>query len=356
MVDFIRDNSKRVWLGIATKTTVPTYVNTAEISKEAADTLLDSEFADPVKRIFPLNNAANTWISGMYLKEAEKPLRGEFGYNEYGYLEYQIEKAAKIYGIEDDMATGYKELEKAIVNPEDLDSSYGWIIKDASGEVTARKFKIVNKTGVLKAASYFDRNRSKYPIAIRRQVSKFIIKKAYQYGEDTTLLPDSIIKEAGAGIPDIGQMVQEIERRALMVKDAEIKDMLNSVAAVFSVSTGTELNESLEKIAELIDSIDKLAGLDKKYGKGIQMPADIVYSIPCEKAASDINKAIQLGSYVFDITKLASLDPEDYSVLGETFINTIKTASGTIDSTKLKASLEKLSQVDKYILEDSFKD
>ena len=242
------------------------------------------------------------------------------------------------------------------MNPEDLDSSYGWIIKDAEGKVIARKYKVVNKAGVMKAANYFDRNRAKYPIKTRRQISRFITKKAHQYGEDLTLLPSSVIKEAGAGVPDISQMVEEIERRVLQVKDAEIKDMLNSISAVFSVSNGTELGESLEKIAELIDSIDRCTGLDKLYGKGIQMPADIVYSLPCEKVASEADKAIKLGSYVFDLTKLASLDPQKYSILGDNFINSIKTAAGTIDYTKLKYNLEKLSQVDKYILEDSLQD
>ena len=357
MIDFIKDNSKRVWLAIATKTAVPSYVNTSEVlDKQASEGLTNSEFADPVKRIFPINNAANTWISAMYLKEAEDTVKGNVGKYSYNVLEQTIKQAAEVYGILEDVEKGYDELKVEVKQASDLDSSYGWMVKDASGNITERKYKIVNEAGVIKAANYFDKQRVKYPMAMRKTISKFILAKAAEYNADLSQCPASIAKEAGVGIPNLEQLRSEIERRGLMCKNAEFKDMLNSISSVLAVSTGGELAEGLDKIAELLDSIDHHTGLDKLYGKGIQMPADIVYSTPYEKVAAEVDKAIQLGCYVFDITKLAEVDIAKYEVLGESFVDSIKTASGSIDTNKLKDSITKLSQVDKYILEDNLKD
>ena len=167
--------------------------------------------------------------------------------------------------------------------------------------------------------------------------------------------PSSVIKEAGLGIPNIEELKNEIDRRGLSCKEAAYKDMYSSLSATLGVSTGGEIGATLDKLATVIDDLDNLSGLNKFYGNGITTPADFIYSTPFEKMAEEVDKTVKLGTFIFDVTKLAELPVESYSVLGEEFTDSIKVA-GAIDVNKLRDGLNGLNQRDKYILEDSLKD
>ena len=68
-MDVLHDNSFRQWsqIGVALKGTIPDYVsNYTPLEEKDASTLPDEVFADPGKRLFPLDSPANTWLSGMY--------------------------------------------------------------------------------------------------------------------------------------------------------------------------------------------------------------------------------------------------------------------------------------------------
>ena len=354
-MDFLSDTSKRQWLSIARRVTVPPYVDKSFVfTKEASESLINGEFADDIHRQFPIADKANTWISAVYLNDNRDDYLRKYGNDMYTYVEDRLNKAAAAHGITRDVKNAQYQLSIKKDAPSHDDSNYGWIVKNAEGEVIARKYKIVNKQGVIKAAEYFDANRHKYPYKVRRKIANFILKKADQYYEDTAKLPDAIIKEAGLGLPNISLLKEELERRSLLCKNAKFKNILVEMYNTVDNTTGKDLGDNLYKLGEVIDGIDRATDLHKYYGKGILLPADILYDVPFEKVAEDFNNMVKLGSFVFDARKLAALPEETYEFLGEQFIDKIKT-DGSINNVKLASAIKELSSVERMLLEDQLR-
>ena len=168
-MDILHDNSHRVWLKLANahEELIPDYVmNYTLPTKEAASEIEDDLFADSTRRLFPIDNAANTWLSGAYY--AKVAMDGELPYKnaEAEYVQARLLKAAEVY----DVAEEFTKISSAISTiPEekqasDIDDNYGWVIKSAeTGEVMERKYPMFDARGIEKAAEYFDTYRSRYP-------------------------------------------------------------------------------------------------------------------------------------------------------------------------------------------------
>lgn len=353
-MDFISDNSKRVWLKLASSVTVPDYVKQEVVlDMEDMKKLASTEFADPAIREYPVNSPGNTWLSAMYfhvspssVKQASKE-----------FISNYIKQAAEIYGISKDIESAIGELavrqeKTAAVNDEEI---YGWVERDSTGTITSKRYCIADKTGVTKAANYFDQYRFKYPFEVRRTVSKFIVKRASQFGVALDKLPVCVLRESGYGIPNLKNLSEEIERRSLLCKDAEIKMVFNNLGTVIDVAPADELLQCLDKIAETIDHFDRIVGLDKQYGNGILSPADLVYSVPITEASRDMDCAVKLAAYVFDIRKLAGLGKKAFAIMGTDFQNAVSDSKDHVSLDKLKIELEKLSSRDKHILESELR-
>jgi len=354
IMDFMRDNSKRVWLRLASSITVPDYVK-QEVVLDADDLrkLAATEFADPAARMYPVNSPGNTWLSAMYFHVCPPALKQA----SLKYISDSIKSAAEIYGISKDIDRAKGELEAsqekaASASDEDL---YGWIVKDEAGNVTAKRYCIADIKGVEKAASYFDQNRFKYPFGVRRTISQFIVKKASQHGVALDKLPGCVLRESGYGIPHLSNLVDEIERRSLLCKDADVKMVFNNLGTLIEVTPGDELLQCLDKLAETIDHFDHIVGLDQQYGKGILSPSDLIYSVSLPEASDELDCAVKLAAYVFDVRKLAGLGKQAFAVMGTEFQTAVSDSQGSVDPVKLRHELEKLSSRDKHILESELK-
>ena len=65
-MDILNDTNYITWLHINEKIAerVPGYVNNyTPITKEASSTLADSQWADDINKLYPIDSKENTWIS-----------------------------------------------------------------------------------------------------------------------------------------------------------------------------------------------------------------------------------------------------------------------------------------------------
>jgi hypothetical protein len=354
IMDFIRDESKRTWIKLASMVTVPSYVkeeivlDTTDMKKMAAN-----EFADIARHIFPIGTPGNTWLSAMYFHVNKDNLGVKKA--EVDYIASRLYKAVDTYGIREDVGKAISELSTSVkVAASNEDDAYGWVVKDASGKVTARRYRIEDARGVTKAASYFSGYRFQYPFDTRRQIGKFIFRKAAQYGIDIETLPGCVVREAGYGVPNIDRLKDEIERRSLLCKDADVKAVFNNLSTVIELLPVSELTQGLDKLAETIDHFDHIVGLHNEYGRGILSPADIVYSMPLTKTASDLDNAVKLAAYVFDVRKLAALGVDVFGCMGSEFTDAV-VKEGSVDPSLLLQEIEKLSALDRHILESELR-
>ena len=348
-MDFTRDSSKRTWIKLASQVTVPDYVKAVvALDMEDLTKIASAEFAYPAVKMYPVGSPGDTWLSAMYF-HVSPPAMKKASLDAIGG---SIRRAAAIYGIVADVDKAIAELsgqEKSASYREE--DTYGWIVKDASGDVVARRYCIADSRGVSKAASYFDQYRLKYPFDVRRQVAKFIVKKANHYHIPLESIPPSVLREAGYGVPHLANLSDEIERRSLLCKDADVKAVFNNIGTVLSVATAAELLQGLDKVAETIDYFDRLVGLDKEYGRGILSPSDLVYSVPLTEASREFDHAVKLAAYVFDVRALAGLGKKAFACMGSEFGSAICDARGAVVPSQLRTELEKLSARDRHILE-----
>lgn len=354
-MDALHDNSFRKWIKIATLIgieNVPHYVRQYTLPDEkTASTLSEGLFADPVNRLYPINDKANTWLSAAYYAfDAQQP-----GTKIAGDIWGAIVNAAEIYGVSSDVT----KLNDTIVNGFHTkqasveDSNYGWLQRDGTGKVIERRYPMFDMAGVKKAAAYFDENRRHYGLGMCRTVAGNILRKAAEYGVDTNDLPASIEREAGMGLPRRSVIMRELNERAELSKDAENGALLANVTRLVGASDDAELHANVEKIAEVLEQFDKLEGLTHHYGKGITYPTDFLYGVSMKEADAFVNKSVKLHRYVFNVEKLAKHLPVQLitDILGEKRGSEVA-KDGKLLADKLASMLNQLPMADKAALED----
>jgi len=356
-MDALHDNSHRTWvqLGNAHEDIIPSYVmEYTAPDKEAASKIVDELFADPARRLFPIDTPASTWLSAAYYHKHANEL--PFNPAEGAYVKEVIEKAADFHGVTEDVA----QIAAAILDAgtekqaSDTDADYGWVMRSTeTGEVVGRKYPMFDSRGVEKASEYFDEYRQRYPAGIRRVIARKIMSKAAEYEMDMDKLASSISREAGFGIPRKDILMSELLERAHLTKDAEDAILLANINEMLAGLGDDEISQNLDKIAEVIDAFDRGAGLVKHYGDRILMPADILFDVTLKTAEAALDDAVELDKYVFSLDKLAELSPTVYAdVLGPEFGEAITKSGDDIDKEKLSDELFSLPRPDKAALEE----
>ena len=347
-MDLLHDTSHRTWYYIGTQheKLVPGYVLDSTVTtKEAAEDLPNSMFADEVRRLFPIDSPASTWLSAAYFAknaESSKDYKPEYRNAVRG----RIMKSAEIYGIETQVSAIMDAIksvpaEKAAA---DDDSNYGWV------NGNQRHFPMFDREGVVKAAAYFEDNRFLYPLEMRRSVSRTILKKAGEYG---VTVPDAVRREAGYGLPRRDTMMAELLDRAYRCKNAEVASAIAGVVDNLGCASMDEIQVDLDKIAELVDAVDRQEGLDRQYNKKVLAPADFLFPMESKVAESLADDSVELDRHIFSLSKLAGLPESIFAdALGDEFVQRVKKASGEIDRSKLADELFSLPKPDKVALEE----
>lgn len=340
-MDVLHDTSWRQWIKIAGTYRVPKYVTDhSPMDKEAAAKLDAALFADPVNMQFPVDCAASTWLSAAYFNEN----RSQFDRELADHIEGNIKLAAGIYNIDKDVKD-VLEYRKAEIDPATIPSNYGYI--DKRGQKYYPMFDI---EGVKRAADNFERFRHKLPAHIKKAVAVAMVKKAQELD---VALHTCVFREAGIGLPNKPDLMDNLLDRAYITKDAECAAVIASLVGVVAHSPAEELMENLDKLAHVVTELDKANGMDAKYGKSILPPADFIYSMMPKDAADFVKDALVLHRHTFSIRKLAEVDPDVFrAALGDDMFKAIATDRGALDPVKMAEILPTLPSPDKLALEE----
>ena len=339
-MDVLHDTSWRQWLKIASTYKVPKYVlDHSPMEKDAADAMDDALFADFGKKMFPIDTPASTWLSAAYFNEnrnsVDEIVRAQ--------VESNIKMAAGIWNIDKDIKD-VLEFKKAEYIAENDPQNYGYIDKKGN-----RYFPMFDEEGVKRAADNFDRFRGQLPADIRRTVASAIVKKAHA---GNIAVQTSVFREAGIGIPNKIDLMDNLLDRAYITKNAECATVIANLVKVVSASRPDELMENLDKLAHVLTELDRATGLDAQYGKTVLAPADFIYGMMPKQAAAFVKDALTLDQHTFSIRKLAEVDPSIFrTALGEDIFKAISDKAGKLDTVKMADILPTLPRPDKMVLE-----
>lgn len=340
-MDILHDNSHSILFNLNRNHTLPDYVMSSEaLDKEASDQLSDRLFADQQNRQYPIDSAADTWLSAAYFaKTAESD---DLPAVLKRHTEDTIKRAADLYGIRSDVDRIMDEIRNPHTSEkkaEDDDSNYGY--------PEGKMYPMFDEEGVKKACAYFQENTYKYAPEMRHTIARNILKKCASYKME---IPEIVRKEAQVGFPRRGFMSIQIVDRAHRSPDVKIAEQLLSLNDALMVADASEMSGMLHKVAELIENVDHLTGLDQMYGKTVLAPSDFLFDVSVKEAGADLEDTVELGGKYFSIEKLAGL-PEDVftNALGDDFGERIKEA-GAISVEKLSDELHSMPTPDKNAL------
>lgn len=312
------------WRSCASEDGAPTYVKSAGFPEEAPPASRHAFYADAVAEELPCNSRAETWASARYFAkhagdEAYRGIRAD--------VEYNLQKAAELFGISEDVA-------KVLTHTEEVktasDSDYGWV---RPGE---RKYPMFDAHGVKLAAGYFEDNKFKYPFPMRNEIAKSILRKAAEFGVE---VPDGIRKTAGHGVARPDNVINELTIRAELCHDPDTGLALAKMAEHIAENGAEALNGSTEKIAELVEDTDVIENWRGRYGKDMSAPEDFLFDMDVKQAEAIVNDVVEVGGDALSLSKLAQLPDEVFDdVLGEGFAESVKEA-GAIDPRKLGEAL-----------------
>jgi len=120
---------------------------------------------------------------------------------------------------------------------------------------------------------------------------------------------------------------------------------------VLAHCSAEELAQNIEKVADNIDQLDRLNGLEKHYNTKILFPSEVVYAMSMKQASSYVDDALTLHKRTFSIEKLAGLSPDIFGVLGDDLVTDLST-DGALCAEKMAMILPTLPRPDKKLLED----
>lgn len=348
-MDITSDSTRAVLCSICGRG-APEYVMKAgALTKEAADGLPDSLFADQFNRRYPIGTKADTWLSAAYLaKTADAD----------GYLPEvreavfaNIRRAADAYGNRDDVEDAISRFSpepSAEKRAEDDSSNYGWPER--------RRYPMFDAEGAKRASSYFADNAYNYPPEVRHGIARRIFAKCAEYGVEPSR---EVRVESGNGLNKVDYVVAATLDRARRIGETrpDIGASVLKMAEAFSRVPGRRLHEASVKFASYMEQLDMATGLHKSYGVKVESPASIFFGMSVKEASDEMSDTVLLGGDAFSVRRLAELPLEVFTgALGEDFGERVKSASGGIDEGRLHDELYSMPTPDKKALRRSIEE
>lgn len=276
---------------------LPDFVKEAELDDhDAFLTLPKTAFADPLNKLFPINSKARVYTSNAYFVKKTAALKKLWGDRYVQEVKGNLQKAAEIFGIEEDLRK-YSEYH-------DTPQVNSISVKIAGDEIEL--FKINNAYEVKQAADEFVTNLNHYPFQWRRGIATQLLKSAEDFRMDE--IPDLVCKYAGVFYPEVMSIADEVLRRSNKLASAENVSIYKEIA---ENAQYVDSPEQVFKIAETLYLTEKMEGLyDKpKIAKLLGDPVDKLFPITFTKAAEMLD-VVKMGDEMFDKKDLESVPSE----------------------------------------------
>jgi hypothetical protein len=283
--DASTDYSGKELYSLLSNADLPDYVKTAELSDVSdLSSLNKAAFADPDRRIYPINTPARVYVSNAYFMSKQAAITKKYGKEYSDRLLGKIAQAAEILDISEDLenynnrlnekqAADYEEHHMVDFNIEGMDSP-------------VQLYPVKTASDLTRAAEDFTKNINNFPFNIRVKSAENFVKAAKEL--EVTDLPDLLCKYAGMYYPDLTNLDFELWRRGTkLTKEAHV-DIYEQIRE--DLANMTSVDEVM-KIAETCFNIENMEGLydNVKVAQILGDPVDMFFTDPVTKVASDLS-------------------------------------------------------------------
>lgn len=299
---------------VADRPKVASLVGDADIDDAELATLPDSAFAWPEKRAFPVHSKEHTILSRVYRENMPAvPV----------YVDEALKEACDIYGIGEDIFARQKQ---AAVE-DNLDD---YLLPDL------KRLPVRSAEGVKVAEEKLLAGYTKLSVEHRAMACKRLMDKAAAFGVP---LHPQMHKLAGFTVTTTDDLYRWIEARSEAAKAPEHKVAYQKLAhEVRRLPAELRDRPTQLKLADIIDELDKKAGLSRYYDRKLPDPLQTVFNT--DKLAGS---GVDLNGKFVPTTRLASYPSSFYAdVLGEDLVREASDGRGGVDPYKLATILETL--------------
>jgi hypothetical protein len=327
MHDQLSDLNLSKLYAINTLYDIPDFVKEAAWhSREDFNEVPSTAFADPANRVYPINTRAATWLSAAYFDE----FTGGYTQKQAADVQSRLSEALHFWGLVpmnktaedlDEMAEDVIGPEKTVVDAmadlddpdekrallaemrqekESRDHHYR-IVYDMKGTVHAET-PVRTAEEMTKVASDLVDNRHKYPYEMRCSVSRQIIGAPEGLRREIgPTVENQLNKMAGLGLATLADTM-EVMRYRCATYQKQFPELTEKLASARNHIADSEEKgiippNMLIKVAGLLDSMDRLAGLHQMWGQnGYQAPEDQLFRFTQKDADDFREKAITLSN------------------------------------------------------------
>ncbi len=321
LIDQFRDPSFAVFLNLVRdRPWLTDQVKEAEV--EELDQVPDSAFAWREKRAFAVHSRAHTIYSRVY-RENTRGVPGD--------VDRILKEACQIYALPDELFARPKTA-AATDSPDD------YLLPDL------KRLRVKTAEDVRMAEQKLLDGYSKLSVEHRALACRRLVEKAAALNVP---LQPLMRKLAGFTVSSTQILRDWVEARREATGDARYKAAFQKLAeGLQGLPAEIHDREALVKVAEVIDELDKKAGLRKHYDRKLPDPLLTVFN--SEKVAGP---GINLGGRFVPLTRLASYPATFYGdVLGDDIVREASDGRGGVDAHKLAMILETLPRDMKMML------
>lgn len=350
-MDYTRDKNGAVLNELSQLYPLPAFVKRAALEQLTPAQTSDTIYADPSLRKFPCHNAASTWLSALYFTEKAAT---EYTPKRAAEVRSSLHKFGSYWGIAGELnkiEDRWQELHKS-ADDSLPDSDFAYLYVDELGH-KERSLRIKNAKEAKAAAAWLQQYQDQMPFSDRNVVAKKILEKAAAYGADLGEHELFVERQAGRGVCDPKEVVQQIQIRAKLASSDVMRTEIGKLADIVSRQPRFALDPStLIKLASTLDNIDHNLGLTGKYTETIR-PADaVIFKVLYKEAETGVGNAVALTTgRVFDKSAFHKIALNDVrALMGSDFADEISDGLN-VDGEKLAAQAAALPLPDAEIFE-----
>ncbi len=269
---------------------------------------------------FPIHTRAAVWASAARLLQKRAVATHAPEREQLNEASLAIEKRAQYFGIDGDLRKLVAEYVFQLTPSREGDEGmrnedYAYVRKTAGEEI--REYPIKKEADVRAAAEYLQKYADSFSLPERRMMSRRILLKsgnlAMEFDSDTQYFLE---KQAGQGTcsteaaADLLRTRSEVWRKNLtpFQLTTKLAQLIEHVANTPQTEVGA-MNLERDKLAEFIDHWDTEFEVKHRYGKDIERPEDVLFSVTRSKLAEARNNLVQTqAGEMFDRRDLAKLD------------------------------------------------
>lgn len=319
--------------------TVESVFGTPDFVKQAAPTSVDlpnTVYADTVNKLYPCHTKVATWLSQTYFLMN----RHLYSTEKAAQVQGRIVKAAEYFGMEG-LINGLETRWQQFNHPAVKDADYALVVEHEGQKI--KRMPLTGPEAIKASAAFFAQNRSKYPYEWRKSAARKILARAV--AEDAQLdgsTLEILNKSAGYGFNAPQNIGQALRERAALLSDRKSEAHDQTVKLAEALATAPISNVSvMQKIAAVIDVVDRELGLTKYYDKGLSLPEDVCFEYGEKEAADAANGWVKLTTgNAWSLDDLSEMPLDKIAgVLGDDFVKAVATDDG------MSVSLEKFAEI-----------